>query len=62
MHKQLRLGAGSIGDIITYEAAHIGVDLLVMGGYGHSHLRETFFGGVTSDVLERAPMPVLLAH
>ena len=60
--KQLRLGAPSVGDMIAYEAAHMGADLLVMGGYGHSHLRETFFGGATSDVLERAAMPVFLAH
>lgn len=60
--KQLRLGAPSVGDMIAYEAAHMGADLLVMGGYGHSHLRETFFGGATSDVLERAALPIFLAH
>jgi len=40
----------------------LGTDLLVMGGYGQSHLREAFFGGVTADVLARSPVPVFLAH
>ena len=37
-------------------------DLLVMGGYGHSRLREWVFGGFTQLVLAGAPLPVLLAH
>ena len=36
--------------------------LLVMGGYGHSRLREWIFGGFTQRVLADAPLPVLLAH
>ncbi len=37
-------------------------DLLVMGGYGHTRLREAVFGGFTRAVLEEAPVPVLMAH
>ena len=37
-------------------------DLLVMGGYGHSRLREWVFGGFTQSVLAGAPLPVLMAH
>jgi nucleotide-binding universal stress UspA family protein len=37
-------------------------DLLVMGGYGHSRLRQWIFGGFTQHVLAGAPLPVLLAH
>jgi nucleotide-binding universal stress UspA family protein len=37
-------------------------DLLVMGGYGHTRLREWVFGGFTQEVLSAAPLPVLLAH
>jgi nucleotide-binding universal stress UspA family protein len=33
-----------------------------MGGYGHGRLREAVFGGFTRAVLERAPLPVLMAH
>lgn len=36
--------------------------LLVMGGYGHSRLREWIFGGFTERVLADAPLPVLMAH
>jgi len=37
-------------------------DLLVMGGYGHSRLREVVFGGLTRHVLQAADVPVLMAH
>lgn len=37
-------------------------DLLVMGGYGHTRLREWVFGGFTQRVLDDAPLPVLMAH
>lgn len=37
-------------------------DLLVMGGYGHSRVREWVFGGFTQQVLKTAPLPVLMAH
>ena len=36
--------------------------LLVMGGYGHSRLREWIFGGFTQRILGQAEMPVLIAH
>lgn len=43
-------------------AAKARCGLLVMGGYGHTRLREAVFGGFTRAVLEQAPMPVLMAH
>lgn len=36
--------------------------LLVMGGYGHSRVREWIFGGFTQRVLDEASLPILLAH
>jgi nucleotide-binding universal stress UspA family protein len=36
--------------------------LLVMGGYGHSRLREWIFGGFTQRILRQAEIPVLMAH
>ena len=36
--------------------------LLVMGGYGHSRLREWVFGGFTQQILSGADIPVLMAH
>ncbi|MGF3023778.1 universal stress protein [Methylobacterium aquaticum] len=39
-----------------------GADLLVMGAYGHSRLREWVFGGVTRDILRTAPLCCLMSH
>ncbi len=39
-----------------------GADLLVMGGYGHSRVREVIFGGFTRHVLTGADLPVFIAH
>ena len=50
----------SVGDALT-EAAR-DADLLVMGGYSHSRLREMILGGVTRHMLEKATLPLLLAH
>ena len=44
------------------EAAAEKADLLVMGGYGHSKLREAVFGGATRTLLAEAALPVLLSH
>jgi len=59
-----RLNPGPEGTAGTLLAAcgRIGADLLVMGGYGHSRLREMVFGGATATVLQRALLPVLMAH
>jgi nucleotide-binding universal stress UspA family protein len=38
------------------------VDLLVMGGYGHSRLRDFVLGGVTRGILATMTVPVLLSH
>jgi nucleotide-binding universal stress UspA family protein len=43
-------------------AATAKVDLLIMGGYGHSRLREWVFGGFTQQLLVSAPVPVLMVH
>ena len=58
-----RLKPGAEGAAATLLAG-IGdrADLLVMGGYGHSRLREWVFGGFTQHVLADAPLPLLIAH
>jgi nucleotide-binding universal stress UspA family protein len=38
------------------------IDLLVMGGYGHSRLKETVFGGVTREMLGSMTVPTLMSH
>ncbi|MCC2113360.1 MAG: universal stress protein, partial [Hyphomicrobiales bacterium] len=53
---------GGIGGALIEEAKRIGADLIVMGGYGHSRLREFILGGATQDLLKAMPVPVLMAH
>ncbi len=43
-------------------AGAVQADILVMGGYGHSRVREVIFGGFTRHVLMAADLPVLMAH
>jgi nucleotide-binding universal stress UspA family protein len=38
------------------------IDLLVMGAYGHSRLREMVLGGVTREVFQQMTVPVLMSH
>jgi nucleotide-binding universal stress UspA family protein len=51
-----------VGAALLRAAGEAGADLLIMGGYGRSRLRELVLGGVTRHVLTHAQMPVLLAH
>jgi nucleotide-binding universal stress UspA family protein len=51
-----------IGDELLNRLADEGCDLLIMGCYGHSRLRETLFGGVTKNLLEHMTAPVLMSH
>jgi nucleotide-binding universal stress UspA family protein len=51
-----------IGDVILSSAADFGVDLIVMGGYGHSRVREFVLGGATRTILHHMTVPVLLSH
>jgi nucleotide-binding universal stress UspA family protein len=50
------------GDAILNVAADVGADLLVMGAYGHSRMREWVLGGATRLVLEHMTVPVLMSH
>ena len=52
----------SIPDALRRRVMEIGADMMVMGGYSHSRLREALIGGATRDMLEAAPVPVLMAH
>jgi nucleotide-binding universal stress UspA family protein len=55
-------GWSDAGQAILNEAALSGVDMIVMGGYGHSRFRELLLGGATRRVLTEATVPVLTAH
>lgn len=52
----------SVGASLLITAADLGADLLVMGGYTHSRLRQLILGGVTRHVLGHAEMSVLMTH
>ncbi|WP_390894356.1 universal stress protein [Bradyrhizobium diazoefficiens] len=43
-------------------AADEGLDMLVMGAYGHSRIREGLFGGVTREMLNTMTVPALMSH
>ena len=49
-------------DTLLAAAAAANADMLVMGGYGHSRLREVIFGGFTRHILAHADVPVLMTH
>jgi nucleotide-binding universal stress UspA family protein len=51
-----------IANVILSHAADSGVDFIVMGGYGHSRLREFVLGGATRGILASMTVPVLMAH
>ena len=50
------------GEALMNRALDHGADLLVMGAYGHSRMREFVFGGATRFVLRRMTVPTLLSH
>lgn len=49
-------------DVLVGLARDCGAGLMVTGAYGHSRFREWVLGGVTRALLERAPVPLLIAH
>ena len=56
-------GAGfDAGNQILTAAADMEADLIVMGAYGHSRVRELVLGGATRRILETMTVPVLMAH
>ena len=57
---EARRSSGS--ETLLAAAGAANADLLVMGGYGHSRVREVMFGGFTRRVLSHADLPVLMAH
>jgi len=51
-----------IGDALLSHASDLGVDLIVMGCYGHSRWRELVLGGATRSILKTMTVPVLMSH
>ncbi len=57
-----RIRDGGVGATLIAEARRLNADLIAMGGYGHSRLREWLLGGTTDELLHNAPIPLLVAH
>ena len=51
-----------VAEVVLNLIAETGANLLVMGGYGHSRLRELALGGVTRTILQEMTVPVLMSH
>jgi len=51
-----------VGNELLSRAADLDADLIVMGGYGHSRLKEWALGGATRVILESMTVPVLMSH
>ncbi|QOZ06688.1 universal stress protein [Bradyrhizobium sp. CCBAU 51765] len=54
--------ARPIGEVLESHVASCGADVLVMGAYGQSRLREFILGGATRSLLARPPLPILFSH
>ncbi len=60
--QRTQIGEIDVADIILSYAADAGTNFIVMGGYGHSRLREFVLGGVTRTILRSMTVPVLMSH
>ena len=58
----LPIGSGAFGATLLAKAHELGADMLVMGAYVHSPLRQLLFGGVTRYMLSHADIPALMRH
>lgn len=61
-YEQTERGDLTIAQAINAAAARLEANLLVMGGYGHSRLREFVLGGATRGVLQAPALPTFLSH
>ena len=51
-----------VSDVLNRHVRDSKADMVVMGAYGHSRFREAILGGATRSMLEKAEVPVLMAH
>ena len=59
---RLPSGGNPVAEVLNQHAVDIAADLIVMGGYGHSRLRERVFGGVTKSMIDAPKFPILMAR
>jgi nucleotide-binding universal stress UspA family protein len=60
--RRVSSGGKDVGHLLLSQAAAFSADLLVMGAYGHTQLRQWMFGSVTRTVLYEAGLPVLMSR
>ena len=60
--KRINYGNLDVVDALLSHAADADTDFIIMGGYGHSRLREFVLGGVTRSILRTMTAPVLMSH
>jgi nucleotide-binding universal stress UspA family protein len=60
--KRIIRGKIDVADVLLSHAADSGADLIVMGGSGHTRLREFILGGVTRSILRSMTVPALMSH
>ncbi|MCH9806244.1 MAG: universal stress protein [Alphaproteobacteria bacterium] len=60
--KYIKTGSGGISKTLLKHVGDFSADLLVMGAYGHSRFSEFVFGGVTRDLTNESPLPLLISH
>jgi nucleotide-binding universal stress UspA family protein len=60
--RNITIGDLDVANAILSDAADRSADLIVMGGYGHSRLREFVLGGATRGILESMTVPTLMSH
>jgi nucleotide-binding universal stress UspA family protein len=49
-------------DVLGRHAGDMGAQMIVMGAYGHSRLRQRILGGVTRSMIENPPLPIFMAR
>lgn len=52
----------SLAEVMLSQARELEADLIIMGAYGHSRLRERILGSTTSDLLNKSPIAMLMTH
>jgi nucleotide-binding universal stress UspA family protein len=52
----------AVAEVLRRHAVDTSAELMVMGAYGHSRLRQRTFGGVTKSMLESQSLPILMAR
>lgn len=59
---RVETGVADVGDVLLSRASDFGSDLIVMGAYGHSRMREWVLGGATRHLLDHMTVPTLMSH